>query len=108
MVRPALIAAAIAALLLLGRAQAQPDAFWCGTRLIREGMGVADIVARCGEPAAIRRVEEPIYGWRGRDRVKIGVWVVEYWTYDRGSRRFPARITVEEGIATEVALLSRR
>ena len=101
------LAAVITAIAALP-ALAQPDAFWCGSRLIRERMAAADIVDRCGEPDAIRIVEEPIYGpGASGTRVKLGVRVTEYWTYDRGTRRFPARLTVREGIAEEIELLRR-
>lgn len=104
------IAAAFLAglVLLAGELRAQPDAFWCGARLIRERMAAADIVSRCGEPDATRVVEEPIYGTgAGGQRVRVGTRVTEYWTYDRGSQRFPARVTVRDGVAEQIELLRR-
>lgn len=106
--RRALAAVITTSSLAVSSALAQPDAFWCGSRLIRERMAAADIVARCGEPDATRVVEEPIYGTgAGGRRVKVGVRVTEYWTYDRGTGRFPARVTVREGIAEQIELLRR-
>jgi len=95
-------------MLLAGDSRAQPDAFWCGSRLIREGMAAADIVARCGNPDDIRVVEEPVYGAgaNGR-RIEVGVQVTEYWTYARGTRQFPARVTVRDGVAQQIELLRR-
>lgn len=104
------IATVIVAGLLLpaGELHAQPDAFWCGARLIRERMAAADIVARCGEPDDVRVVEEPVYGTgpNGR-RIEVGVQVTEYWTYARGTRQFPARVTVRDGVAQQIELLRR-
>lgn len=89
-------------------AHAQPDAFWCGQRLIREGMRASDILDRCGEPDSKDIVEEPIFAWRpGGGRVQTGVTVTEYWIYGRGSGRFPARLTIRENIAEQIELLTR-
>ena len=86
---------------------AQPDAFWCGTHLIREGMRAEQIVERCGQPDTVEVLEEPIMARRQNgSRFQVGVKTTEFWTYDRGTVRFPARVTIEEGVATEVALLS--
>ncbi len=99
----------IAALwLTVGPTYAQPDAFWCGTHLIREGMQAAEIAQRCGEPDSVEVLQEPIMGRRADGaRFQVSVKLTEFWRYDRGPRSFPARITVEAGVATEVALLSR-
>ena len=87
---------------------AQPDRFYCGQRLIREGMAASEIVRRCGEPASVEVVEEPIFAWRpGGGRVRTGVTTTEYWIYDRGSTRFPARLTIRENVAEKIELLSR-
>ena len=84
------------------------ESFWCGNRLVREGMAAAEVVSRCGEPASIRVVEEPVYARRsGSGRLKTGVVVTEYWVYDRGYGKFPAQIVVREGIAEQVELLRR-
>ena len=107
-VRYAIAAYVTASVLLSQPAAAQPDAFWCGSRLIRERMAAADIVSRCGEPDATRIVEEPIYGTgRGGGRVKVGVRITEYWTYDRGTGRFPARVMIRDGVAEQIELLRR-
>ncbi len=91
-----------------GPAQAQPDAFWCGTRLIRERMRASDILDRCGPPDSKEIVEEPVFAWRpGGGRVQTGVMITEYWTYDRGSGRFPALLTIREGVAEQIELLRR-
>lgn len=87
---------------------AQPDTFYCGQRLVREGMRASEILDRCGEPDSKEIVDEPIMGWApGGGRVPIGVTTTEYWTYDRGSGRFPARITIRENVAEEIELLRR-
>ena len=92
--------------LAAGLAHAQPDTFWCGNQLVREGMAAAEIAQRCGEPDAVELIEAPIMSRNLNGTYhQVGVRVVEVWTYDRGSRSFPARITVEDGVATEVELI---
>ena len=105
-------AIAISTVLLLSLAAdgaiAQRDRFWCGQRLIREGMAITEIVSRCGEPASIEVVEEPIFAWHaGGGRTQTGVAITEYWTYDRGSGRFPAKLTVRDNVAERIELLIR-
>ena len=100
--------AAVLLALAADAADAQRDRFWCGQRLIREGMAVSEIVSRCGEPASIEVVEEPIFAWRpGGGRTQTGVAITEYWTYDRGSGRFPARLTIRDNVAERIELLLR-
>ena len=100
-------AAALAVLALAALpARAQPDAFWCGTHLIREGMRAGDIARYCGEPVDIEVREEPIMARYANGNLhQVGVKTIEFWHYDRGTRSFPARIAVEDGIATAVELL---
>ena len=38
-------------------------------------------------------------------RFQVGVTKIEYWNYDRGSRRFLARLTIKEGLVTKIELL---
>lgn len=94
--------------LAAGPIHAQPDAFWCGTHLIRDGMRAEQIAQRCGQPDTVEVLEEPIMAQRQNgSRFQAGVKTIEFWTYDRGTGKFPARLTIEEGVATKVALLSK-
>ena len=108
MIRISQIAAAFIAglVLLAGSVRAQPDAFWCGTRLIRERMAAEEVIKRCGNPDATRVVEEPIYATNpSGHRIKVGVHLTEYWTFSRGTRQFPARLTVRDGVVEEIELV---
>ncbi|HSG64642.1 MAG TPA: DUF2845 domain-containing protein [Gammaproteobacteria bacterium] len=92
--------------LAAGVAHAQPDTFWCGSQLVREGMTAVEISRRCGEPDTVQVIEEPIFARNANGSTRqIGVTMVEIWTYNRGSGRFPARIRVADGVATEVELI---
>jgi hypothetical protein len=88
---------------------AAADSFRCGPELIREGMPAAEIRSRCGEPTSVDRVEEPVFARRPDGTTyPVGTSVKEYWLYDRGARNFPARLTVVEGVAEKIELLSRQ
>jgi hypothetical protein len=85
------------------------DTFRCGQRLISEGMSIASIERHCGEPQSITRTQEPIVARRPNGTFyEIGIATREIWTYDRGVGKLPARLTIEEGIATTIELLSER
>jgi len=101
-------AIAVAAALTTATISAQPDAFWCRGHLIREGISVTLLTEYCGEPASRETLEQPVMARRPDGSMyQIGVKLTEFWTYDRGPRSFPARITVEDGTATAVRLVSR-
>ena len=105
-----LLAAAMAAVLgcQLLVSVAEADSIRCGAHLIQEGMAAAEIVEKCGQPTAIETVEEPIMARRPNGTTyQVGITTTEYWRYDRGPRLFPAQLTIEEGVATKIELLSR-
>ncbi len=84
------------------------DAFRCGTHLAREGMLAAEIREDCGEPDSVEIVSEPVMARRPNGSAfQVGVTTTEYWIYDRGSRRFPARLTIREGIVEKIELLRK-
>lgn len=109
MPQKSLSTAYVAALwLVLGTPPALAASFRCGQDLIREGMSASDIREKCGEPDSVETVTEPVMS-RTRDGLayQVGVTTTDYWRYDRGSRRFPVRLTIKEGIAEKIELLSR-
>jgi hypothetical protein len=84
------------------------DSFRCGTALIREGMPASEIRKKCGDPNSVETVTEPVIARRpDGSTFQTGVTTKDYWGYDRGPRRFPARVTIEDGVAVEIELLSR-
>lgn len=70
----------------------------CGSHIVNSSMPVEEILQKCGEPASKASREEEV---RARNlngaSVVVGTTVVEEWTYDRGSRAAPIRITVVDG-----------
>lgn len=70
----------------------------CGSHIVNSSMSVAEIVDKCGEPASKQMREEEV---RARTvngtSVVVGTTVIEEWTYDRGSRAAPIRITLVDG-----------
>lgn len=84
------------------------DSFRCGNYLVREGMAAAEIREKCGEPTTVETIVEPVMARRSNGTLyQTGEAVTEYWLYERGSGRFPARLTISEGRATAIELLSR-
>ena len=91
-----------AALLLLSLIAAAPvfadETIRCGSSIVNSSMSVAEIVDKCGEPASKEVREEEV---RARNpngaSVVVGTTVIEEWTYDRGSRAAPIRITIVDG-----------
>lgn len=78
----------------------------CSGRLVERGDPLARVAALCGEPEQ-REVERiPVRGRGARGAsIPIGTTTVEHWTYERG-RRFPARITFEDGSVERIELLT--
>ena len=91
-------ALAIASLLLLAAA-ARADNFRCGKWLATPDLPVADLLARCGEPA---KRETRIEDVMARNRYsglmhKTGEVTIETWTYERGGGASPMIVTIVEG-----------
>jgi hypothetical protein len=72
----------------------------CGNRLVAPGETATEVRAKCGEPASITVIKEPIRARNatgGGTRV-VGETHVEIWRYDRGRGQFPAILKFEEGV----------
>jgi hypothetical protein len=86
---------------------ASAETFRCGNFLIREGMAATEIAEKCGEPTQREVLEEPIMATRPNGTTfQVGVTSTEIWIYDRGPGSFPARLTIDEGIARTIELLT--
>ena len=90
------------------------QAFRCGSKLVKEGMHEAQVIAACGEPTtrrnlgvAVRYYDYRYYrntspGWSSYKRPGYGnlaseVVITEY-TYNFGPRKFMRRLVFEGGI----------
>jgi len=111
-------AAVLAALLLL----AEPaQAFRCGSKLVKDGMHEAQVVAICGEPTtrrnlgmAVRYYDYRYYretspGWSSYRRPGYGnfaseVIITEY-VYNFGPRKYMRRLIFEGGVLVEIEKL---
>ena len=111
-------AAVLAALLLL----AEPaQAFRCGSKLVKDGMHEAQVVAICGEPTtrrnlgmAVRYYDYRYYretspGWSYTRRPGYGnfaseVIITEY-VYNFGPRKLMRRLIFEGGVLVEIEKL---
>lgn len=78
-------------------ARADDDALRCGSRLVNPGIERESVLKLCGEPAARKTELVPQYVRNANGAVmQVGTVNVEYWTYDRGTGRFPALLKFEE------------
>ncbi len=75
-------------------------------RLVRVGMMVDEIVARCGEPKSRTGEDVPIRARTAAGGTTvIGTTRVERWTYERGQGQFDAVFTFEDGKLVDIELL---
>jgi len=82
--------------------------FRCGAVTIREGMAAAEIVAQCAEPSSIETTTEPVMSRLADGTlIQVGTETIDYWRYDLGTRRFPMRVTVKNGVAVKIERMSR-
>jgi hypothetical protein len=86
----------IAALTLCASAHA--DTLRCGSSLIQEGMSQSYVVEKCGAPDSKMELTEPVYARRPDGfTYKVGEAMQEIWRYKRGSGKFPAVMTFQDG-----------
>jgi hypothetical protein len=98
-----------AAACVAGSASAQ-DQMTCRNSIVRVGMTSSEIAAKCGEPKDKSVENVPVRATnarRGTTNV-TGSVTVERWTYDRGSGRFPALLTFEDGKLKSIEMLTDR
>ena len=108
-----------AAVLLLGLCFAEPAAaFRCGSKLVKDGMHEAQVVAVCGQPATMRNLGMAVRsydyryhrqsspGWSGYSRPGYGylaeeVIITEY-VYNFGPRKLMRRLLFEGGVLVTI------
>jgi Protein of unknown function (DUF2845) len=89
------IAALIALSLPLAAAA---DSMRCGRWVVNETSSSAEILEKCGEPQQKEVREEEVYApTRLGGRRRVGVQIVEQWTYQRSSNSLPMQVTVVDG-----------
>ena len=94
---------------LVAPVASQAEPIRCGTGLIQEGATALEIREKCGEPTTVERTSTPVYELlTDGTRYQVGVVPVDYWYFDFGTRQFPVRMTIKDGIAEKIELLTRR
>ena len=90
-------ALALAVLALSSTAHA--DNFRCGKWIASTDLSVAELLARCGEPASREeRTEDVLIRNRHTGLMsKSGEILVQTWTYDRGTQAAPIIVTIVDG-----------
>jgi hypothetical protein len=95
---------ALAALTLATIAHA--DTLRCGSKLVAEGATQTEVREKCGAPTSARDVTEPVYARRPDGfTYQTGTATKTLWTYDRGSRQFPAVLTFEGGVLKKLEFI---
>jgi len=73
------------------------EQFRCGGSIITVESSVAELLQKCGEPAARQVSTEDVRARVARGGTeKLGTTTVEKWRYDRGSRA-PMIVTIADG-----------
>ena len=83
---------------------AQAETVRCGSALIDESTTVEELLRKCGEPTSKRQQEQDVRVKSGTGTRKVGTTIVEYWTYDRGTRAAPMIVTIVDGKVRSVEL----
>ena len=102
---------ALACLACLAALPALADGFSCGSRVVTTGMTGAAVRAACGDPTEIKQdtiLRRPTVWRHGRPVVVGDGYVevgVEVWLYNFGSSRLMQRVTVKDGIVTDIDTL---
>ena len=97
------------------------EAFRCGTRLVKDGMHEAEVLAICGDPAIRRDLGYALRNYDVRSRHRLGHGWTEYringfsylsqeiviteYVYNLGPRRKMRRLIFEGGLLVAIELL---
>jgi hypothetical protein len=74
------------------------ETFHCGKWVISSDMPLSELSYKCGEPVSrTRRTEDVRAPGPSGAQVKVGVSVIETWTYDRGTQAAPMVVTIIDG-----------
>ncbi|HEX6636985.1 MAG TPA: DUF2845 domain-containing protein [Steroidobacteraceae bacterium] len=78
---------------------AHADNFRCGKWIASPDLSVAELLAKCGEPASRESRTEDVMSRNFNTGLmyKSGEQTVEIWTYDRGANAPPMIVTIVEG-----------
>jgi len=82
---------------------AAADILRCGSSLIRVGDPLETVLKKCGEPTSRRTITEPVWvqGING-NVYQTGTTESQLWRYDRGPRKFPARLKIADGLVQSI------
>ena len=78
----------------------------CGASIVEEGVDVATLVAKCGQPSDKQVVTEDVRSHvASGGSVKTGVTQVERWTYKRSSGALTMLVTIADGAVRSIETL---
>jgi hypothetical protein len=88
---------------------AADDLMSCAGGIVRVGMAVPEVAAKCGDPKTKQVDEVPVRVRHPNGTLgTAGVTRIERWTYERGYGQFPAFLSFEEGKLKSIELLTGR
>jgi hypothetical protein len=82
---------------------AHAETLRCGNSLIAEGVMMAEVMQKCGEPDSRTQVSEPIRArYPNGNSYVVGTTTQELWHYQRRNGQFPADLTFEGGVLKRI------
>jgi hypothetical protein len=91
-------------ILSLASASSVAESMRCGPSVVDETTSIADLLAKCGEPATKDVTNEDVLV-RNVDTGlmrKVGTKVTERWRYQRTNRALPMVVTIVDGKVTRL------
>ena len=75
------------------------ETFRCGQWIVTSEMTVAELRAKCGEPASRESSKQDVLVRNRNNGLmrRVGETVVETWTYNRGTQAAPMIVTIVDG-----------
>jgi hypothetical protein len=82
---------------------AAADTLRCGSSLVQVGDPLETVLKKCGEPTSRQTITEPVWARGLNGNVyQTGTTESQVWRYDRGPRKFPARLKIAEGVVQSI------
>jgi hypothetical protein len=82
---------------------AAADILRCGSSLVQVGDAFETVLKKCGEPTSRQTITEPVWVRNVDGYVyQTGTTESQIWRYDRGPRKFPARLKIADGVVQSI------
>ena len=104
---PALLAAAIIAFAFVPAVATESGSMRCGGGIVSPGDTAAEVIGKCGQPAAtLQREEKKVAtGANGKGEKSVTTTVIEEWTFNFGPNQFQYQLSLENGRVARIESL---